>query len=156
MSETYIWQLVIQKNIHEHGLSCKNYIKFLGTAMADVSVVPFKTHHQYDGSASCDVCAQDRKHLASPILWYDVSHHLWLYNFQAWFSGLPRETESSLRSCNACLLPVGSQTHSSLLSCSTLRCTKWPLQNIFPKLLCQQVCRGWSLCSLGPSLIKII
>lgn len=73
--------------------------------MADVSVVPFKTHHQYDGSASCDVCAQDRKHLASPILWYDVSHHLWLYNFQAWFSGLPRETESSLRSILLSPLP---------------------------------------------------
>lgn len=108
MNRIQIRQLVT----HVHGLSCKNYVASLGTAMADVSVVPFKTYHQYVGSVSWNACAQYGKHLASSLPWCDVSHYLWLHNSHVWFSSPPKETVSSLRSCSACLLLIGSQIQS--------------------------------------------
>lgn len=94
-----------------------------------------------------------RSRWASSISWYDVSHYLWLCNFQVF--SLPSQRNCELLKILECLSSAHWLSDSfPSFPCSTLCHTRQLLWRTFPKILCQQICRAWNLCNLGTLLYK--
>lgn len=119
-----------------------------GIAMAYVSVVALKTHHQHFELGWGRGVPNIGSSWASFMSWYDVSRYLCVTSKSFFYPH--KETVSSLRSWTAVFCPLVLR-FISILSLFYIVSHKATALKYISQ---EQICRAWNVCSLGTLLHK--